>query len=49
MIARRWQAVVATDRADPERAVYYLEDDDFLVGDRETTVAHFRVPWAHQG
>jgi heme-degrading monooxygenase HmoA len=29
----------------PEQAVFYPEDDDYLV-DRETTVSHFDVPWS---
>jgi hypothetical protein len=32
---------------DPSQAVFYPEDDDFLV-DRETTVTHFKVPWSTQ-
>jgi hypothetical protein len=30
---------------DPDQAVFYPEDDDYLV-DRETTVHHFDVPWS---
>jgi heme-degrading monooxygenase HmoA len=47
-----WESMDAVKRFagdDPERAVYYPEDDDYLVGERETTVLHFRVPWAHRG
>jgi heme-degrading monooxygenase HmoA len=47
-----WESMDAVRRFagdDPERAVYYPEDDDFLVGEREQTVQHFRVPWAHPG
>lgn len=47
-----WESMDAVRRFagdDPERAVYYPEDDDFLVGEREQTVAHFRVPWSHGG
>lgn len=54
MIARRWRGWVGTDRAedyvgylDQTGLSEYPEDDDFLVGERETTVQHFRVPWAH--
>lgn len=36
------EAVRAFAGADPERAVFYPEDDRFLV-DRETTVSHFDV------
>ena len=42
-------AVRAFAGDEPERSVYYPEDDDYLVGERETTVQHFRVPWAHRG
>jgi heme-degrading monooxygenase HmoA len=42
-------AVKAFAGEDVDRAVYYPEDDDYLVGERETTVQHFRVPWAHRG
>jgi len=47
-----WESMDAVKRFagdDPERAVYYPEDDDYLVGEREATVQHFRVPWAHRG
>ena len=44
-----WESMEAVRRFagdDPEQAVFYPEDDDFLL-DRETTVAHFEVPWSH--
>jgi len=45
-----WESMEAVKRFagdDPSQAVFYPEDDDFLV-DRETTVTHFRVPWSTQ-
>jgi len=47
-----WESMDAVRRFagdDVERAVYYPEDDDFLVGEREQTVEHFEVPWSHRG
>jgi heme-degrading monooxygenase HmoA len=38
-------AVRAFAGDDPERAVYYPRDDEFLV-EREDTVSHFEVPWS---
>jgi heme-degrading monooxygenase HmoA len=43
-----WESMDAVRRFagdDPSQAVFYPEDDDFLV-DRETTVTHFQVPWS---
>ena len=40
-----WNAVRLFAGDDPSQAVFYPEDDDFLV-DRETTVTHFDVPWS---
>ena len=43
-----WESMDAVRRFagdDPARAVFYPEDDDFLL-DRETTVTHFEVPWS---
>jgi heme-degrading monooxygenase HmoA len=45
-----WESMDAVKRFagdDPSQAVFYPEDDDFLV-DRETTVTHFQVPWSTQ-
>ena len=44
-----WESMEAVRRFagdEPDRAVFYPEDDDFLV-DRETTVSHFEVAAAH--
>lgn len=43
-----WESMDAVRRfagEEADQAVFYPEDDDFLV-DRETTVAHFDVPWS---
>ena len=43
-----WESMDAVRRFagdDPSQAVFYPEDDDYLVG-RETTVTHFDVPWS---
>ena len=45
-----WESMAAVERfagSDPSRAVFYPDDDVFLV-DRETTVTHFEVPWSTQ-
>ncbi len=45
-----WESMDAVRRFagdDPSQAVFYPDDDDFLV-DRETTVTHSRVPWSTQ-
>ena len=45
-----WESMEAVKRFagdDPSKAVYYPEDDEFLV-DRENTVTHFEVPWSTQ-
>ena len=45
-----WESMDAVRRfagEDASRAVFYREDDDFLM-DRETRVTHFVVPWSTQ-
>ncbi|MEV4894106.1 antibiotic biosynthesis monooxygenase family protein [Nonomuraea sp. NPDC050547] len=37
-----WEAIAAFAGEDPSRAVFYADDDAFLV-DRERTVAHYEV------
>ena len=43
-----WESMEAVRRFagdDPDRAVFYPEDDDYLL-EADKTVAHFEVPWS---